>query len=331
MELSGNSIQNEVILNSRYMINEAFKDDPSYQNNRIYFWRLGLNSYEDEPAVNIRLYNRKYSDANGVTLQFQTPITDPVVVGDVLYDTKQGIHYICEASFNIDDIHFQGLLIRCNWMLKWQLSDGTIVEYPCQDMNSTQYNSGERSNKVYTVGSSQHILTLPCDENTLALSSPVRFYLDKDHTKTTTYRVTQNDTTSSNYDKGLCKVTVTECPENREVDNRELGVCDYFKAAVSEEGLLAHIDYDTNTIKSGGSMHTFTARFTDENGDSVDTAAKWSIVCDFKDELEVKELGNKIMIGIDNDNYIDEDFKLCLSDDTGTNTDSLIIHIDSLL
>ena len=105
--------------------------------------------------------------------------------------------------------------------------DGTILEYPCYDMNSTQYNSGEQPNKNFVIGSSQHMITLPCDENTVELSTPQRFYLDKATVNPTTFIVTQNDTTSHNYGKkGLVKVTVYEHPNNPSVDRPDLGICD---------------------------------------------------------------------------------------------------------
>ena len=81
------------------------------------------------------------------------------------------------------------------------------MEYPCTDINATQYNSGEQSNKQFTVGSSQHMLTLPCDENTVGLSSPQRFFLDKNKESPTSFIITQNDSTSYNYGKkGLVKL-----------------------------------------------------------------------------------------------------------------------------
>ena len=37
--------------------------------------------------------------------------------------------------------------------LKWQNENGEILEYPCNDINSTQYNSGESGDKTMTLGS----------------------------------------------------------------------------------------------------------------------------------------------------------------------------------
>lgn len=347
MSLSGGSLREESIFNTRQLLKETFADDPSYTLG-IYFWRLGLKEYRNESPVSIRLYGRSFSAANGVTVKFQTLYDTPVVVGDVIYDTKEDEYLICTEAFNIDDIHFKGKFTLCNWMLKWQKKDGTVLEYPCYDMNSTQYNSGEQSNRNFVIGSSQHMITLPCDENTVELSTPQRFYLDKATVNPTTFIVTQNDTTSYNYGKkGLVKVTVYEHPNNLETDRPDLGICDYIdmSAGSKDAGTTvketcckaskAVIEYDTNVIKSGGDSQVFVGKFYDDKENEVaDIVPHWTIVCDFSDKLIAKEIGNTLSIGIDDDTYIDEEFKIICSDGSKESTilsSELIVKVESLL
>lgn len=350
MSLSGGSLREDYIFNTRELLNETFADDPSFAFG-IYFWRLGLKEYIHERPVDIRLYGRSFSAANGVTVKFQTLYNTPVVVGDIIYDTKQDEYLICTEAFDIDGIHYKGKFTLCNWMLKWQKKDGTILEYPCHDINSTQYNSGEQSNRNFVIGSSQHMLTLPCDENTVELSTPQRFYLDKATTNPTSFIVTQNDTTSYNYGKkGLVKVTVYEYPNNSATDRPDLGICDYIDVTnqnTSEIGLVktvnenlnkmlkAVIDYNTTVIKSGGDSQMFIAKFYDEKGNEVtDIVPHWTVISSFSDKLIVKEFDNGVSIGIDDDAYIDEEFKLILSDENkndNVSPTSLIVRIESLL
>ena len=330
MELSGMSLRDEKIKNSQRHIKELFNDDASLTKG-IYFWELGLNKYENKPILQIRFYDRKFSNANGETVGFQTQINTPIEVGDVIFDSINNVYWICTESFNIDGIHYQGRFTKCNWILRWQLKNGSIVNYPCYTINATQYNSGETSNKNFTIGTSQHIITLPCDKNTVELSSPQRFYLDKGISKQVTYVVTQNDTTSYNYGKGLCKVTVVECVERSNKDRPDLGVCDYFETNNDNNSSFCKIVCDTNVIKSGGDSQVFKAEFYDENGNVVDLDAEWDIVCDFKNILEVKESDNNIIISIDDDTYIDEEFLLILTDINKNHQSSLVVKIDSLL
>ena len=350
MSLSGGSLREEYIFNTRELLNETFADDPSFAFG-IYFWRLGLKEYANENPIGIRLYGRAFSAANGVTVKFQTLYNTPVVVGDIIYDTKQDEYLICTESFDVDGIHYKGKFTLCNWILKWQKKDGTILEYPCHDMNTTQYNSGEQSNRNFVIGSSQHMITLPCDENTVELSTPQRFYLDRATINPTSFIVTQNDTTSYNYGKkGLVKVTVYEFPNNSATDRPDLGICDYIDITnqnTSEPTLInnmsdnlnqvikAVIDYNTTVIKSGGDLQKFFGKFYDEKGNEVyGVESHWTVVCPFSDKLIVKEIDNGVSIGIDDDAYIDEEFKLILSDenkDSNITPSSLLIRIESLL
>lgn len=343
MSYSGGSIRKESIFNTRELLKETFADDPSFALG-IYFWKLGIKEYNNESPIDIRLYGRSFSAANGVTVKFQTLYDTPVVVGDVIYDSKEDAYLICTESFNIDDIHFKGKFTLCNWMLKWQNKEGKILEYPCYDMNTTQYNSGEQSNKNFTVESYQHMITLPCDENTVELSSPQRFYLDKATINPTTFIVTQNDTTSYNYGKkGLVKVTVFEHPNNPTTDRPDLGICDYIdiNANFVEEDICcckaskAVIEYTTDVIKSGGDSQKFIGKFYDDKGNEVkDIVPHWMIVPDISNVLQVEESGNCLIIGIDDDSYIDEDFKIVLSDGNDESdilSDDLLIKIESLL
>ena len=347
MSYSGGSLREESILNTRELLKETFADDPSYTLG-IYFWKLGLKEYRKESSIDIRLYGRSFSAANGVTVKFQTLYDTPVVVGDVIYDIKEDEYLICTEAFNVDNIHFKGKFTLCNWMLKWQKKDGSILEYPCYDMNSTQYNSGEQSNRNFVIGSSQHMLTLPCDENTMELSTPQRFYLDKAVNNPTTFIVTQNDTTSYNYGKkGLVKVTVYEHPNNLETDRPDLGICDYIDMTAGAQNAgstiektnckasKAVIEYDTTIIKSGGDSKIFIGKFYDNMENEVtNIVPHWTIVCDFSDKLMVEEIDNGLSIGIDDDAYIDEEFKIICSDgnkESNITPSELIVKIESLL
>ena len=160
--------------------------------------------------------------------------------------------------------------------------------------------------------------------------------------------MTQNDTTSYNYGKkGLVKVTVYEHPNNSETDRPDLGICDYINmsagskdagATVKEtccRASKAVIEYNTNVIKSGGDSQVFVGKFYDDKGNEVvDISPHWTIVCDFSDKLMVEEFDNCLSIGIDDDDYIDEEFKIACSDgnkESDIISTSLIVKVESLL
>lgn len=339
MALSGSSIRNEIVKNSQELLKETFANDPSFAAG-IYFWQPSTHSYAEPNELPIRLYGRSFSNANGVVVKFQTLIDNPIVVGDMLYDSNEDEYLLCTESFNVNGVHWKGKFSLCNWILKWQNNDGDILEYPCVDINSTQYNSGEQASAKMTVGSSQHMATLPYDENTIAIKSPQRFFLDRDTETPTSFIVTQNDNTSMFFGKkGLVKITMLECERNNDTDRPDLGVCDYFEKdelktnnADKKKVIKSVISYKTTTIKSGGSKQKFVGTFVNENGEEIDgISTNWEIICDFADSLIVDEEGNSLTIGVDDDSLIDEEFKLVLSDESGNYKSSIIIQIGSLL
>lgn len=339
MQRTGNSLRNENIFNSKMFLQETFYDDASLSPG-IYFWELGKltkEEYQDRPAINIRLYKRAYSAANGYTVKFQTEYGTKILVGDMLFDSVHDEFYICTESFDIDAIHYQGKLTLCNWILKWQDKTGRILEYPCYDLNSTQYNSGETAHGQYTVGTSQHMVKLPYDENTIAIRTPKRFFLDKNKEDPNVFITTQNDSTSYNIGKGIIVLTLSQYARDDKKDNIELGICDYMDvdnlgSPALPSSMRSAIKYETTVIKSGGNPQLFVGKFFDENGNEMTgVAPKWTIICDFLNVLEVKESGNEIWIGLDNEEYIDEEIKLVFSDTFSNYPSTLLIKTDSLL
>ena len=60
MSLSGGSLRNENVKNSRELLKETFFDDASLSLG-IYLWELGLKDYSDRDTIDIRLYKRAFS------------------------------------------------------------------------------------------------------------------------------------------------------------------------------------------------------------------------------------------------------------------------------
>lgn len=253
---SGNTIRQGKINDAKILMSDQLMTDPSFNPNMV-FWQFDIDT-DKYKSVPIKTFNEKYSAANGVIIQFNTLIDNPIVVGDVLYDKMRGIYWICTESFNRDEILCAGKLTRCNYWVKWQDKLKNIFEYPVFEINSTQYNSGESGDKTLTLGSSQHLITVTADKNTIALNHGQRFFLDRNTVNPTVFKITQNDTTAMNYDKGLLKITIMEDQYDSDKDSIENWLCNYFK--VSEVTIL----YSGNspTICVGGTK-TLTVDTTD--------------------------------------------------------------------
>ena len=284
----GNTRQSK-INDGKLLMNNQLMTDPSYNPNMV-FWQFGVDVDELE-SVPIKTFNEKYSAANGINLQFDALIDFPIVVGDLLYDKRRNLYWICIESFDRDEILCAGKLVRCNYIMKWQDDDKNIFEYPVFEINSTQYNSGEFGDKTMTLGSSQHLITAIADKNTIALNHGHRFFWDRNTVDPTVFKLTQNDTTAVNYDRGIVKLTVTEDQYNPKTDSIENWLCDYFKVST------VTITYSGNpTIRVGGTKTL--------NVDTTETVT-WSVESDVG--ATIIPNGNSVKVKCPNDmSFVDK-------------------------
>lgn len=230
---------------------------------------LDVETYENfltGETIDLNINKQTKSEVSGYQKEFTSLITAPVQHGDTFYNEDEGLYWICTEVMCKSGLYYDGKLTRCNNILKWQDENKNIFEYPVFEINSTQYNSGEFGDKTMTLGSSQHLITAIADENTIALNHGHRFFWDRNTVDPTVFKLTQNDTTAMNYDKGLVKITVTEDQYNPKTDSIENWLCDYFKVST------VTITYSGNpTIRVGGTKTL--------NVDTTETVT-WSVESD---------------------------------------------------
>lgn len=230
---------------------------------------LDVETYENfltGETIDLNINRQTKSEVSGYQKEFTSLITAPVQHGDTFYNEDEGLYWICTEVMCKSGLYYDGKLTRCNNILKWQDKNKHIFEYPVFDINSTQYNSGEFGDKTMTLGSSQHLLTIVADENTIALNHGHRFFWDRNTVDPTVFKLTQNDTTAVNYDRGIVKLTVTEDQYNPKTDSIKNWLCDYFKVST------VTITYSGNpTIRVGGTKTL--------NVDTTETVT-WSVESD---------------------------------------------------
>ena len=253
---------------------------------------LDVETYENfltGETIDLNINRQTKSEVSGYQKEFTSLITAPVQHGDTFYNEDEGLYWICTEVMCKSGLYYDGKLTRCNNILKWQDENKHIFEYPVFDINSTQYNSGEFGDKTMTLGSSQHLLTIVADENTIALNHGHRFFWDRNTVDPTVFKLTQNDTTAVNYDRGIVKLTVTEDQYNPKTDSIENWLCDYFKVST------VTITYSGNpTIRVGGTKTL--------NVDTTETVA-WSVESDI--EATIMPDGNSVKVKCTNDiNYV---------------------------
>ena len=255
---------------------------------------LDVETYENfltGETIDLNINRQTKSEVSGYQKEFTSLITAPVQHGDTFYNEDEGLYWICTEVMCKSGLYYDGKLTRCNNILKWQDENKHIFEYPVFDINSTQYNSGEFGDKTMTLGSSQHLLTVVADENTIALNHGHRFFWDRNTVDPTVFKLTQNDTTAVNYDRGIVKLTVTEDQYNPKTDSIENWLCDYFKVST------VTITYSGNpTIRVGGTKTL--------NVDTTETVT-WSAESDIG--ATITPNGNSVKVKCPNDSsFVDK-------------------------
>lgn len=315
VQLAGGSMRQSKINDAIHIETLTNHEDPSYCDS-FYRWINGICP-RDDIQIHPRLYDRKKSSAAGHTMKMKTLISEPIKCGETFHNTKDNTWWICTATDCIDDIDYISTLTECNYTLKFQLGSSDIYEYKCQDLNSTQYNSGVTEGKQMILLSSQHMLTLPDDDIVLSLPQDKRFFLArKPELARHVYKLTQNDTTS---DIGICSVTVIQTELDNSKDNIELGICDYISPdepttplPPNKSDILTKIE--GNKDLKLGYKRTYTAQFFDKNDENTPVTMpadfSWNVICDFTDALTQEIDGSSISFLIDDEDYLDERFVL---------------------
>lgn len=307
--LDGSNSREAKINDARHILNIEFSNDPSYCDS-MYRWIPGINAHIGD-KIDIRLFGRRYSSANGYTTQFEAQIADKPDIGDYYFERELNQYWICTELHNVNNIHISGKLTMCNWFLKWQNKNGEILEYPCNDINSTQYNSGESGDKTMTLGSAQHMATVQATTDTIAIASPMRFFISRDFM--IPFRVTQNDSVANNYGNGLCKITLTQDVLNPKTDRPDLGLCDYKPPRPlppkPDEILDLSAEIIGNNKLKNGFSRDFSVIFKDSDGHiKSDVEFVWNIVSNFDVSQTMDK--NTINLFVDNEDCIGSSFLL---------------------
>lgn len=307
--LDGANSREAKINDARHILALEFTNDPSYCDS-MYHWIPGVNSHIGD-KVDIRLFGRKYSSANGYTTQFEVQVGDKPDIGDYYFEKELNQYWICTELHNVNHIHVGGKLTMCNWFLRWQNDTGEVIEYPCNDINSTQYNSGEAGDKTMTLGSAQHMATVQATPDTIDIRSPLRFFVSRDYT--IPFKVTQNDTVSNNYGNGLCKITLTQDQLNLEVDRPDLGLCDYkplrpLPPKPDDISNLSAVISGNNKLKCGFDRD-YSVKFMDNKGEYHNNVEfSWNVISDFNVSQKIND--NMITLQVNDENYIGSSFLL---------------------
>ena len=244
----------------------------------------------------------------------------------------------------------RGYMYLCTVPLRWQNSEGKIIERFGYAEDFTKYSSGTTGNNTITIGDNQYGLTIPTDDETKKLNRDMRFCIDFDDSdKPDIYKLTNRKTHLSNNiyfgRGGIITLTLSfdafNPNDDKKVtmeDGQEVWICNYNNSHTPLPSTPPAPDETTdltavisgNVNLKNGYRRTYTVTFIDKDGNSIDwhnIKYEWNIVSAFDDlKLKWTRDANKITINVDNEDLIGSSFLLQISMN-GTTVSEITVNI----
>ena len=248
--------------------------------------------------------------------------------GDYIFFEDE--YWIVDGRPGNNKIYEKATLKECQYKLRWQKSDGTIIERFANLTSSSKYDVGENSNNTIILTSNNYLIIIPNDKDSMTIDGK-RVFIDLSDVPEKVFKITRNDDVLYNHHihGGTLNLIADKTELNKEKDNQELWLCDYIDVSnpttptppqPSNPNGTADLSV---TISSNGNLkvgfyRTYTAKFTDKNGDAIDVYASritWNVDSSFA--VEKVEFGNKIKLKVSDDYLVGKTFKLeCIVDGT---------------
>ena len=211
----------------------------------------------------------------------------------------------------------------CQYKLKWQNEDGTVIERWANLTSASKYDVGEGGNNTIILSSNNYTLLIPHDEAGQTIEGK-RVFIDTSNNPKKVFKITRNDDPLFLYGNhgGVLSLIADKEEFDPNKDNQELGICDYIdlsspippKPSIPNEttDLTAMISGNTNLRNSY--KRTYTVDFIDKDGNTVDWQDidyQWNVVADF--DIAHKIYDNKIDLFVNDENLIGFPFILQIS------------------
>ena len=313
--------------------NEALND---YRDDAMY------DMLETELASTVILHNYDLSESTEIRCIIQGNSADTQLksmerVGLFIRGTvKAGMYIFYENRYwlitgypSYNGIYEKAVMQLCQYKLRWQNAKGEIIERFISTSSASKYDIGETGNSTIILTSDNLTLLLPNDEESLNLYGK-RVFIDKRTPPEKVYKITRSDDVLYDYGDehgGILSFIADKTELNTTTDRQDLRICDYIEVSddteePSDSPLPPSPPQNPNettdlsaTISGSTSLkltypRTYTATITDSNDNEVtwDNTCSWNVISEFDIEQSID--GNKIELYVENEDLIDEKFKL---------------------
>ena len=283
--------------------NEAFND---YRNDAIY------DMLETDLANTVILYNYDLSESKeirgiveGNTADTQLKSMERSILvpvgtlhsGDYIFFEDE--YWIVDGRPGNNKIYEKATLKECQYKLRWQKDDGTIVERFANLTSSSKYDVGENGNNTIILTSNNYLIIMPNDKDSMTIDGK-RVFIDLSDIPEKVFKITRNDDVLYNHHThgGTLNLIADKTELNKEKDNQELWLCDYIdisspstptppQPSNPDETAVLNVVISfkgTQELKIGGNYKTLIGSFVDKDGNTTSDIGTWKVVT--IDELE---------------------------------------------
>ena len=207
---------------------------------------------------------------------------DDFKIGQIVEWNK--CHWLIIARDMQDAVDVRGTIELCNRQLTWQNPNTGEIFSRWATVAKPYYSNLDESNAI-TLSRREFNSKLPYDSETAILDIGMRFMPEIINGKPKTYRITSVNTMTERFDYdgdqiGFLSINFEQDQYDRDRDNKELMICDYFDPAVpdsKDERALEIVFHGDAYIKCGTPRKIYTAKcdgaevdgctWTLENGD----------------------------------------------------------------
>ena len=232
--------------------------------------------------------------------------------GDYIFFEDE--YWIVDGRPGNNKSYEKATLKECQYKLRWQKDDGTIIERWVYLTSSSKYDVGENGNNTIILTSNNYLITIPNDEDSMTLYGK-RVFIDLSDIPEKVFKITRNDDVLFAHGShgGTLNLIADKVELNKETDNQELRLCDYIDSSPTTPSEPTTPDEmtDLRAVISGnknlkvGFSRTYTTTITDVDGNAVewDNTYSWNVVSDFEVGQEIDD--NTIKLLVEDDDCVD--------------------------
>ena len=209
--------------------------------------------------------------------------------GDYIFFEDE--YWIVDGRPGNNKSYEKATLKECQYKLRWQKDDGTIIERWVYLTSSSKYDVGENGNNTIVLTSNNYLITIPNDEDSMTLDGK-RVFIDLSDIPEKVFKITRNDDVLFAHGShgGTLNLIADKTEFNKETDNQELRLCDYIDSPPTTtpsepttpdetEDLSAKITFKgSQELKIGGNYKTLTGSFVDKDGNTTSDIGVWDVI-----------------------------------------------------